>query len=104
MLVSVAFHYPKKACKRLVELGDEKAQRELKIGDKHSYVSYYHDISRHNPLLVQVVEELGDEASGSCAKLRITNIYADQYRIEEYDGRETIEEPGYDRGGWISVK
>jgi hypothetical protein len=89
------FSLSRKACERLVELGRDKAQKELELGNSYEYNSYCRDISRHDPLLVQVVEELGDEASGSCAELCIT---------EEYDGRETVEEPGYDRGGWVSIK
>lgn len=50
------------------------------------------DIPRHDPALVQVVEELGDAASGRCAKLRIEEIPdKTQYRIDEYDGMESVE-------------
>ena len=48
---------------------------------------------RTDPLLIQVVEELGDEASGSCAELRIIEIPDGiDYEIDEYDGREHIAE------------
>lgn len=50
-------------------------------------------IERHDPILVQVVETLGDVASGSCAKLRIAEISGRQYRISEYDGSESVIEP-----------
>lgn len=62
---------------------------------------YYGDYSipRHNPILVQVVEELGDKASGDCAKLAIAKI-SGPYRIDEYDGSESVKQPdGYD---WIT--
>jgi hypothetical protein len=57
-----------------------------------------HNIVRHDPILVQVVEELGDKANGMCAKLAIEEV-SGPYRIDEYDGFETVKEPdGYD---WI---
>jgi hypothetical protein len=58
-----------------------------------------HNISRHDPILVQVVEELGDKANGMCAKLAIAEV-SGPYRIDEYDGSESVETPGsYD---WIT--
>ena len=48
------------------------------------------DIPRHDPVLVQIVEELGKEASGRCAELRIFETESNQYMIEEYDGNETV--------------
>jgi len=50
------------------------------------------DIERNDPILVQVVEELGDKANGSHAKLRIEEISpGTMYRIDEYDGYESVE-------------
>jgi len=52
---------------------------------------YERDIDRKDPVLVQVVEEMGEAANGDCADLRICELSeGTQYRIEEYDGRETI--------------
>lgn len=49
------------------------------------------DIERADPVLVQVVEELGQEASGQFAELRITEIpTGTKYRIDEYDGKECV--------------
>lgn len=49
---------------------------------------------RTDPLLVQVVEELGEEANGRYATLQITELPAGTlWRIEEYDGRESVETP-----------
>jgi hypothetical protein len=57
------------------------------------------NVSRHDPILVQVVEELGDKADGMCAKLSIAEV-SGPYRIDEYDGSESVVEPdGYD---WIT--
>ena len=44
-------------------------------------------------LLVDCVEELGDEASGGFAQLRVVEIPADvEWEVEEYDGWERIHE------------
>jgi hypothetical protein len=41
--------------------------------------------------LVQVVEQLGDKANGSYAKLFITDVPSGtKYRIDEYDGLESV--------------
>ena len=51
-----------------------------------------YEIDRADPVLVQVVEELGDEANGTCSKLKIMELdKGTLYRIEEYDGFEHIE-------------
>lgn len=48
---------------------------------------------RSHPLVVQVVEELGDAASGRLAKLRVIEIPDDaDWEIDEYDGLETVRE------------
>lgn len=50
------------------------------------------DISRTDPVLVQVVEELGPAASGEYANLRIAELpEGTHYRIDEYDGFESVE-------------
>ncbi len=48
------------------------------------------EIVRHDPALVQVVEELRGEANGTCANLQIYETESNQYMIEEYDGNETV--------------
>lgn len=66
-----------------------------KFGYKHSYESYFsdHNIKRDDKVLIQVVEELGREANGSHAKLKIVEIPDDvEWQIEEYDGSEHIAE------------
>jgi len=57
------------------------------------------DVDRHDPILVQVVEELGDKANGNYAELSIAEVNG-PYRIDEYDGFESVETPNsYD---WIT--
>jgi hypothetical protein len=50
-------------------------------------------IQRHDPVLVQVVEELGSKASGGLSNLKIEDISGTVYRIDEYDGNESVETP-----------
>lgn len=48
---------------------------------------------RDDPMLVQVVEELGESASGRLSELRVVEIPVNaDYEIQEYDGREWIAE------------
>jgi hypothetical protein len=50
-------------------------------------------IYRADPLLVQVVEELGEEAGGRFASLKIVEIPDDvEWEVEEYDGDEWVSE------------
>lgn len=57
-------------------------------------MSLIRDVPWHDPVLVQVVEELGQKASGRCADLRIEEIPAgSKYRIDEYDGNEKVATP-----------
>ncbi len=52
----------------------------------------YYNISRHDPILVEVVRELGERANGNCAELAI--VWAPdgcEYFVDEYDGMESIE-------------
>jgi hypothetical protein len=51
------------------------------------------DISRNDPCLVQVVEELGKEANNRFSLLKVVEIPDNvEYTIEEYDGNEHIAE------------
>jgi len=52
-----------------------------------------YDLSRHCPILVQVVEELGAAASDDLSELCIVQIPGNRYKIREYDGMESIETP-----------
>ena len=52
-----------------------------------------YDIERTDPILIQVVEELGEESWGEYAELKIVEIPDDlEYEIDDYDGRESIHE------------
>jgi hypothetical protein len=72
----------------------------IDFNQRYSKQTWYHrDVSRHDPILVQVVEELGEKANGECAKLAIDEI-SGPYRIDEYDGFESVECP--DSYDWIT--
>lgn len=74
---------------------------EMLGGKKWNYNKYkeltwnltnYEDLDRSDPTLVQVVEELGEEASAKCAKLEVEelNMPSINSLIQDYDGMETI--------------
>jgi hypothetical protein len=102
------FGLSNEAMDRMVELGyDLKLNSKYNPNAKSKYGDTaqkyecwgYVDCPRHDPILVQVVEELGDKASGECANLQIEEVYG-SYRIDEYDGNESVKTPtGYD---WVT--
>jgi hypothetical protein len=54
---------------------------------------HYWDIPRDHPLLVEIVEQDSEAASGAFARLRVVEIPDDvEWQIEEYDGYEHIAE------------
>lgn len=55
---------------------------------------YYRHISREDPILIKIIEEIGSKAaSGSCSSLEIIEVPDDiDYEISEYDGNERIAE------------
>ena len=51
------------------------------------------DIQRNDPILIEVVNELGEKADGFCSELKIVEIPDDvEWIIEEYDGKEWVAE------------
>jgi len=50
-------------------------------------------IARDDPILVSIVEELGDKVNAEHAKLKVVSIPANvEWTIEEYDGKEWVAE------------
>jgi hypothetical protein len=50
------------------------------------------DLDRTDPILVAIVEEWGERAFGQCAALEVRSLSKGTfYRIDEYDGFESIE-------------
>lgn len=61
---------------------------------------FLYDTPRHDPVLVKVVEELGDKANGGCADLKIDELPdGTPYRIDEYEGKERV--ATIDRYEWV---
>lgn len=64
-----------------------------KISGIENWGGYSWELQRHDPVLVEVFEQLGpDRASGFCSSLAATEV-SGPYRIEEYDGAEGVYEP-----------
>jgi hypothetical protein len=59
----------------------------------YDYVSPSNLITREDPDLIAIIEEIGEESFGMFASLKIVEIPDDvEYEITEYDGLETIRE------------
>jgi len=101
------FTLSNKAHERLIELGVQyyKSYDDIPKDNKGLYIvksdsifgeyydNFYNSEYRTNPLLIQVVEELGEEASGFAGELKIVEIPDGiQWEIHDYDGVETIHE------------
>ena len=84
--------------------GLSKAARVYLAGFGISEDVCEYDIKRHDPRLVQVVENLGIAANGECADLQIYHMLKHEYRyhIEDYDGLETVATPG--NTAWIEIE
>ena len=55
--------------------------------------TYDTGIPRNNPILVEIVEQLGEAADGGHAELKVVEIPDDvKWQIEEYDGNEWVAE------------
>lgn len=53
-----------------------------------------YEITRDDPNFIQVIEELGDDASGCGSNLKVVEIPDDvDWIIDGYDGKEWITEP-----------
>jgi len=73
---------------------------EASLEDRQAYNEAYRkaefasrDLERNCATLIEVVQELGKEASGRCASLEIIEIPDDvEWQIEEYDGNEWVAE------------
>ncbi len=73
------------------ELTDDEKKASNDLRSQHQIDS--RPENRADPLLVQVVEELGEAANGACAKLKVVEIPDGvDYEVDEYDGFESIHE------------
>lgn len=66
---------------------------EISNEDYKKYSLYLDEEHREDTILIEVVEELGEKASGRFGKLKVVEIPEDlDYVIDEYDGIETLHE------------
>ena len=74
----------------LSQEAEELFKERAGITDKHWYFS---DISRDDPILVQLVEELGQKVNTRFSDLVIVDIPDDvDWDVAEYDGSEWVAE------------
>lgn len=79
---SIFRHYFIKDMGNNVEISNENYEK---------YCLYLNDGHREDPILIEVVEELGEKASGRFGNLKVVEIPDDlEYVIDEYDGIETL--------------
>lgn len=70
-------------------MSQEQRMASNSLYEKHDISNRY--IPRDDPHLVQVIEEMGEKASGRCASLKIAEVPSgSRYRIDEYDGNESV--------------
>ena len=54
---------------------------------------YYPDYDRDDPILLEVIDELGDKADGHFAKLTVVEIPDGvDWQVDNYDGMESVHE------------
>lgn len=87
--------YIKKPDDKLSALSEKLSQRNSYYTSlDFEYANRFDEdnLKRHDPVLVQVVEELGEKADGRFAHLVIEDVPTGaKYRIQEYDGKEWVE-------------
>lgn len=83
------------AAQEMVKRGHRGAEAALNQQKEYGYFdSIYIDdfVSRTDPVLVAVVEELGERANGNSARLRVEEIEDNAHvMIEDHDGKERLE-------------
>ena len=81
--------YYKETCSNFVHFYT-KSENENEVDNQYIYEW---ELERDDPALVQAVEELGENANGPHAELKIVSIPDDvEWYIHEYDGRESVHE------------
>ena len=71
--------------------GKEFSKNDISKEDWEKHILYLNDDNREDDILIKVVEELGDEASGRFGQLVVVQIPDDlDYVIDNYDGIEIL--------------
>ena len=72
-------------------LSDEAINLYKERSGSANDIRWWHDDVRDDPILVDIVEELGERANSWASKLEIVDVPDGyDYWIEDYDGRETL--------------
>lgn len=71
----------------------------IEINPKFGFI---YDLERHDVRLIETIERFGDDASGHCSDIKIETISSPIYRIDDYDGNETVKTP--DLIDWSVIK
>lgn len=70
-----------------------KSEKQIEYNKKRQSETWNPtEVERNDPILVQVVEELGEKSGSKYAKLQVVEVNG-LYKIDEYDGREWVETP-----------
>lgn len=93
------------ATKWLASHGCEEAIKELaemsETYNSDEFNGFRPRMARHDALLVECVETLGEAANGDYAKLVVVTTKSNRYRIVEYDGAEDVQTPESIK--WVTV-
>lgn len=93
---AIELYLTKKNIPIVIDPRSDSYFRYYVVGENNTFTD--HNIRRHDPILVEVVEELKEKANGRHAKLEIIEIPDGcHYQIDEYDGMESYPEI------WIEV-
>jgi len=74
-------------------ISDETIQKYCSIKNIDWHYSIKYDISRDDPVLIALIEEMKEQANGKYSELKIVEIPDDmEWHIAEYDGLEWVAE------------
>ena len=87
------YNVPVEEYEALYELCKAKPVGPGRFAEVNGLCISQYDIERTDPILVQVVEELGEESWAFAAELKVVEVPDDiQWEIDEYDGMESVRE------------
>lgn len=90
------YHVPDKFCDSYYLCPPEECKKPNGSGRFTAPNALYFsvcDIPRDDPILIRVIEELGETANGPFAELKIVEIPESiEFEIDDYDGMESIHE------------
>jgi len=95
------FNLSEEAEKMLISLGiPEDFEIVTRLPNpEHLKKTYY--VLRHDPILVRVIETLGEKSYIKGSYLQVHEVNGNVYRVTEYDGNEGIQTPESIR--WVTA-